>query len=276
MDLVQAVYRRRSIRTFQPGGLDPLLLQKIGRWIGEGVDTPFRTPIEFMLIEADKTPNGQKLGTYGTIKGADVYLAGGVRASAPMALEDFAYGFETMLLKMTTLGLGSCWLGAAFKRDQFAELMGLAEDRIIPAVSPLGFAAQKARLRESITLKIMNARQRKPAIDLFFAERFQKPLSLDEDRRLPFELVRLGPSALNRQPWRIVSDKQGCHFYCLRKTKPGNGGSVDLTRLDMGIAMCHFDLGAKALGWRGEWRIENPGLSPLPENVLYAFSYIKK
>jgi hypothetical protein len=76
------------------------------------------------------------------------------------------------------------------------------------------------------------------------------------------EMVRLGPSASNKQPWRIVKHNGFWRFY-LRRT-PGYREDLikrildlcDLQRLDMGIAMCHFELTARELGLEGEWVVE--------------------
>ncbi len=78
----------------------------------------------------------------------------------------------------------------------------------------------------------------------------------------PLEMVRLGPSASNKQPWRIVKHDRFWRFY-LRRT-PGYREDLikrildlcDLQRLDMGIAMCHFELTARELGLEGEWVVE--------------------
>ena len=77
------------------------------------------------------------------------------------------------------------------------------------------------------------------------------------------EMVRIAPSASNKQPWRILKYNQFWRFY-LQRT-PGYRKDIikqilnlcDLQRLDMGIAMCHFELSAKELGLNGKWVIEN-------------------
>ena len=50
--------------------------------------------------------------------------------------------------------------------------------------------------------------------------------------------------------------------------------AVDLQRLDMGIAMSHFELTARELGLSGRWENIPPGLSPLPERTEYVWSWI--
>ena len=83
-------------------------------------------------------------------------------------------------------------------------------------------------------------------------------------------MVRLAPSASNKQPWRLIKVGAAWHFY-LRRT-PGYGSGIvarflaknDLQRVDMGIAMCHWELTAQEAGLKGSWANQNPGLA-LPD-----------
>jgi hypothetical protein len=49
---------------------------------------------------------------------------------------------------------------------------------------------------------------------------------------------------------------------------------VDLQRLDLGIAMSHFELTARELGLGGRWEKRPTSLSPLPERTEYVQSWI--
>jgi len=86
------------------------------------------------------------------------------------------------------------------------------------------------------------------------------------------EMVQLAPSASNKQPWRILKYKNFWRFY-LRRTPGYRKDPVkrilnlcDLQRLDMGIAMSHFELSAKESGLRGKWVVEeNLDKNPKPQ-----------
>jgi hypothetical protein len=79
-------------------------------------------------------------------------------------------------------------------------------------------------------------------------------------------MVRLGPSASNKQPWRVVERGAAWHLYIQRT--PGYRerwvmrllNIADMQRLDAGIAMCHFELTAAELGLEGTWAIEAPDI----------------
>ena len=74
----------------------------------------------------------------------------------------------------------------------------------------------------------------------------------------------MGPSASNRQPWRIVRDEAGFHFYVQRSAGYRDviklARVVDLQRVDLGIAMCHFGLTATETGLSGAWEVRDPGI----------------
>ena len=110
--------------------------------------------------------------------------------------------------------------------------------------------------------------KRQPPRELFFREDFTTPLDIEgSGYAFPLEMVRLAPSASNKQPWRVIGKDGATHFY-LKRT-PGYRernkkmfGIADLQRVDMGIAMCHFHLAAKEAGLAGGWRFEDPGFEP--------------
>ena len=79
------------------------------------------------------------------------------------------------------------------------------------------------------------------------------------------EMVRLAPSASNRQPWRIIRHGVSWHFYVQRSSGYRRtarlGGVPDLQRVDMGIAMCHWELTAREAGLHGHWVVQEPAIA---------------
>ena len=49
---------------------------------------------------------------------------------------------------------------------------------------------------------------------------------------------------------------------------------ADLQRIDMGIAMCHFELVAQQCGLKGCWEVDDPGLEKPGESIEYTVSWI--
>lgn len=62
------------------------------------------------------------------------------------ATVDCSIALSFMLLRATELGLGSCWLGA-FDQNAVKELLGLPQEAVVVAVSPLGHPAETPAAR---------------------------------------------------------------------------------------------------------------------------------
>jgi len=114
-------------------------------------------------------------------------------------------------------------------RAAFEKTMELAEDEVMPCMSPLGYPAKKMSLRETMMRKGIKADERMAFEELFFDGSFASSLTKEKAGILcyPLEMVRLGPSAVNKQPWRIVIADHAAHFY-LKRSKGFNGGTIDM------------------------------------------------
>jgi hypothetical protein len=143
----------------------------------------------------------------------------------------------------------------------------------MPAASPVGYPAAKRSLRESMMRKALGASERLEFSKLFYNENFGAPLSPDAagNFREPLELLRLAPSATNKQPWRAVMRDGSVHFYEERSLKPSDLG--DIQKVDLGIALCHFDLARQEVGLEGAFVQSDPGIA-LPANTEYVASFV--
>ncbi|MEW6076942.1 MAG: nitroreductase family protein [Thermodesulfobacteriota bacterium] len=230
-------------------------------------------PARFTIIEKPFVKGAKvRLGNYGLQKNPRYFFAGAVKKSE-MARQSYGYLMEQLVLKATELGLGTCWLG--FFDRKFFEDFQTAPDELFPAACTVGHAADR-RLFEKISRAAIRADQRKNPETLFFEGGFSVPLSLPakDPYREALEMVRLAPSSGNSQPWRVVRDKDGSvyHFY-LHKAK-ALYFRAGLHHIDLGIAMCHFELAAKELGLPGAWRYQEPVLASLPPDTFYTMSWI--
>ncbi len=274
--VTELIKKRSSRRSFNGVEIDEDIRTKLSDFISEIGDAPFGTKVRFHLITAEFPKNGKVPGTYGFIKGAKNFIVGEMKRSK-MNLEDFGYLFESVILYATELGLGTCWMGGSLNRTLFAEKIGLSDGFFIPAISPLGYYVEKRHGVDTVVRFIAGSKNRKPWDDLFFNGDFSKPLNKSEagDYSTPIEMVRLAPSAGNRQSWRIVKDKNNYHFllhHSRRYDKMLKGS--DIQRLDIGIAMCHFEQSALELGLKGKWEIMEVDFGSLPEKTDYIVSWI--
>jgi len=276
---VQAIIEKRtSIRTYALMPLIPEVRGKLESFIYSPITSPFghKARFRFLEISLDDANEKHQLGTYGFISGAQYFIAGATERN-PFDLEHYGYAMEQIVLYATDLGLGTCWLGGTFNKTGFSQRMELEENEFVPAITPVGYAAEKRRFFENIMRWNLGAKLRKPWASLFFAENFDTPLS-DSDLgnyKIALEMVRLGPSARNGQPWRIVYDKKSNSFhFFIKKLLNGNIKRVaGYSRLDLGIAIAHFDLFCNEKQLPGKWTILNS--SPLKNDEFhYEISWI--
>lgn len=263
--VMQLIKARRSVRTYDGRAIEEdVVLQLLADTALCG--NPFGIPVAFRFLQAKE--HGLVCPV---VSGTEQYVGGKVK-KVPHACTAFGYSFEMFVLQAQALGLGTVWLGGTMNRAAFEKAMELGEDEMMPCASPLGYTADKMSVRESMMRKAIRADERLPFETLFFDGGTATPLSAQQagNLALPLEMVRLAPSAVNKQPWRVIVKDGAAHFYCKRSKGFGGGSTLDMQMIDTGIALCHFDVTAKACGLDVEFAQENPGLA---EDMEYVASY---
>ena len=266
MTVMEAIRSRRSVRTFDGSTLRQEDANKIMDY-ARTVGNPYGLPIEWYLLDAEKDGLSSPV-----IVGTDTFIAGKMKR-VPHAEEAFGFAFEKIVLFAQTIGVGTTWIGGTMNRSAFEKAVALGPDEIMPCVSPLGYPANKMSLRESMMRKGVRADSRLDFGELFFENAPGTPLTPDKAGHLRevFEAVRLGPSAVNKQPWRIVLCGNRAHFYEYKKNAMA-ADSMDMQKIDVGIALCHFEAVAGECGVKTAFEINNPDLST-PAGWQYIASY---
>ncbi len=272
----EAVKKRYSVRSYKEQDVELDKIKAIQSFV-DLLDNPFEKKVNFHYLDSRDMKDQQKLGTYGVIKGAEKYIGTTIKLE-PMALEALGYELEAVILYLTNLGLGTCWLGGTFNRKGFANAMNIGEDEMFPIITPYGYAATKKHMKETLMRKMIQADHRKEWNQLFYKNDFKSPLAKEEagDLEFPLEMVRLGPSASNKQPWRILLRGNACHFYEFKEPGYSNSFSYDIQRVDMGIGAAHFDFSVKERGIKGYFDTACEPELELPDHMEYAFSWIRE
>ena len=264
MTIIETIQNRKSCRTYGHKPIEPEKLAELRQFLATNTKTPFGSNVRFLLLDFNDMEIGElkKLTTYGVIKGARQFMVGtAIKQSG--AMEDYGYCMEKNILKATSMGLGTCLLGGTFKRGGFAGNIHLGDSELLPVISPVGYAAEKRSVVDRMFRLVAGSDQRKPRHELFFLHEFDTGLDQEHSGSFdtPLECVRIAPSASNKQPWRIMKDRdQGAFHFYLKRT-PGYGNlvkNIKLQNIDMGIAMCHFELSARELGLKGDWHVSDP------------------
>lgn len=253
--VIELIKMRTSCRSYDERDIEAITLQKLKDFIEE-INGATKIKVRFLVTYNNDIEGrtGKKLGTYGVISGVNSFIVGVLDIDEKDALE-FGYLFEKIVLFATDLGLQTCWLGGTFNKSNFKQNTRILENEFIPIVSPVGTKKEKPRVFESAMRAVIGANKRKPWSELFFEGNSLIPLNEHSagSYAVPIEMVRLGPSASNKQPWRIIKDNNAFHFFLCR-TKGYGVTTYDMQKNDMGIAKCHFELSAKELGLKGKWQ----------------------
>ncbi|SEM71096.1 Nitroreductase [Mesobacillus persicus] len=278
--VIETMRGRQSVRTYDGKSLSDADVNTIVDFINAEANLigPFggKGKIDFIQVDKNVTDKGIKLGTYGFIKNPVGYLIGTAK-NEKYALVEYAYIFHRLVLLVTELGMGTCWMGGTFNRNSFEKEIPLNEGEFIPCVTPLGYPKEKQRVFDKALRFVVKADNKKPWEKLFYDATFNSPLLKENaaEWETPIEMVRLGPSASNKQPWRLVlaEDRQTCHFYIEHTPNYSSSLGYDMQLLDMGIAMCQFELACEELNLDGSWLVEDPNLAELNEHTEYIVSW---
>lgn len=194
----------------------------------------------------------------------------------PYAGENAGFVMEDLLLKVTEMGLDSCWL--TFTGSEYIKTaLEIDSDLDVVAIAAFGYGEKTTRrlrlnVRSMSSVDVKAQRQYfQPKLgvgDLVFLEEWGSRSGVEEhigfyDDMLweAFYAASLAPSYLNRQPYGfLIRDGR---ITLVEKPDSYTGG-ID-AKLNLGIVLLHFS--AVASHWAGEvaWRLEEGSSLPLPE-----------
>lgn len=274
---IEIIKKRHSVRSFKNKKLSDRVIQLITAKIDSLQSGYFKNEIKFYLVNKANLQTNINFETYGLFKRAKYFLVSVVDENSynDQIYEDLGYLFESLVLYVTGLGLGSCWVCGTFNQRKFRKALELDDDEVIPAICPIGYSTANLSIREKIMKRMARSNSRKPWHQLFFEDGLSKPLIQDIVGKysIPLEMVRMAPSARNIQPWRIIKIGVYFHFYLDGKSNfLSVFDSYNFHLVDIGIAMAHFELSAKELNLNGKWISNDPKIN-LKNKLEYVISW---
>lgn len=184
--------------------------------------------------------------SYGLIRGCNSYIALIGDSRDKHIKEKIGYYGEYLVLKLTQMGLGTCWVGGTYDKKSIEKEIETKYSDEIYCVIALGhiFGTEKTNFEKVIGFFGKNNKSQK---DIFKTE---NPLNENKEWiEKGLECVYKAPSALNRKPWRFWYNGKNI---CLKSNKES-----EFDKIDIGIAMLHFQMGAEKAGFRGKWKFIN-------------------
>lgn len=254
-----AITDRHSSRTFEPRPIDSTLFDRLQDFCA-GLPPTTAARVALVPTAPAEVFTGFA-GGYGRVVGAPTALVVIGTESEPTVQECAGYLGEAVVLEATSLGLGTCWIAGFFDRAVASTLVPVAPGERVLAISPLGYAQSRPRAGERLLKRLAGSHKRKPITEV--APGFDTEGWPDWAKN-GVQLARNAPSAGNRQPWRFELDLgppssqshagpgERSGTLTVLSVKGGYEGNIS-RRLDCGIAMLHFEVGARMVGVSGRW-----------------------
>ncbi|UCH50609.1 MAG: nitroreductase family protein [Chloroflexota bacterium] len=275
VNIISAIHRRISVRHYEPRPVPEEVLQSVVKSGETSVALDDDIRIRFHLIEDGKLVSEQMTFLTGGkwLFGSSPHFIIATSEEKPLFMLNMGFRMEQMILFATEQGLGTCWIGGLFTEKRMGTFLGLEKDERVIALTPIGYPDTSLYgriIHGLIHLGSPDSRKRKRLEQIAFGTNWGSPLETQDDELLEaLECARLAPSWVNAQPWRFLvngreivaaadasgrysSVRDGKHYY----------------RLDVGIAMAHFFLAAKEIGWDGSWHVT--GFDPVHVVKQYA------
>ena len=240
-DLYEAIFRRKSVRKYAPGKLDPTMMEKVVSHLAElkPLFPEIRTEIKVMTSQDVK----------GMFKvDAPHFLAffSEVKERSPT---NAGFMLQQMDLFLSANEVGSCWQGGP---KPIRESMGTSE---LEFVILMAFGSPA----EDIHRKNVAEFKREPLEKISNVKGYGDLL----------EPARLAPSGMNNQPWFFSGENGAIDVSYARSM------IVDrMNQISSGIALCHMWLAANHSNKKVEFRIDRSADANPPKKYSYVASML--
>ncbi len=220
MSLKEAIEARHSVRAYkeQPlsEGIVNVLQDRIAELNREG-------QLHIQLILNEPKAFLGTLAKYGRFRGVNNYIVMAGRKTEDLD-ERVGYYGEHLVLLAQTLGLNTCWVGLSYSKVPGTYV--LDEGEKIACYIAVGYGETQGVAHKIKTIEqVSNATDKTP---LWF--------------KSGVEAALLAPTAVNQQKFsfKYVGINDGRHQVLAKR----GFSMIGYTQMDLGIAKCHFEIGA--------------------------------
>ncbi|MCY6369395.1 nitroreductase family protein [Clostridium ganghwense] len=245
LKLYEAIFKRKSVRKYKDDKISKDIIEKV-QFICDNIKGIYDN-IEFKTYIVDDTDMVEKMyggiiGKYGKIKAPQYIVVTSEEKEG--YLENLGYIFEKVILNLTEMGLGTCWIGTPFKKKVLNEIIKIQENHKPVFLIAFGYCEDSDKLYR----KNISEFKRKDMNELVEGK-------IQRGWKAIFEAARIAPSATNSQPWRFVVDNNYVHIYCIKRTNIISKKIYDnLNRIDMGIVLSHLDIAMQNFQCKKEFK----------------------
>ncbi|MDL2234209.1 nitroreductase family protein [Ruminococcaceae bacterium OttesenSCG-928-L11] len=160
MQVMEAIQARRSIRQYKPDAIEQEKLDQLAEAFRLSPSARNSQSWKLLIVRDPEKRDAlvQALGSRPPLVGAPVILCACGLNSSDMPCGhradsvDLSIALSFVMLEACDLGLGTCWMGS-HEEDKVRSVLGLPDSVTIPAITPLGYAAEApdARPRKALT-----------------------------------------------------------------------------------------------------------------------------
>ncbi|MBL4930749.1 nitroreductase family protein [Clostridium paridis] len=234
MNIIEAIYKRKSIRKYVPYNISQSDFGDVENLVNNVQSLYSEIQMKITLIkEGIKIQEISKgiIGSYGKIEAPHYMVITSEEKEG--YLENIGYTLEQIVLELADRGIGTCYIGGSIKKELLKDIMEIPSNQKPIIVVAFGYPANEPELE----IKELENFKRKALEDIIIG-------NYEEKFREIFNLVRVAPSAINLQPWRLYVNENSIDLYA-NKGNILTKGLSHFSELDSGIALKHLELGCK-------------------------------
>jgi nitroreductase len=237
----EAIFKRKSIRDYDPTPLDLNLLEEVSKNLQSLKPLLSDINTEFKIISPNQVTRKLR-------NNAPHYIAAFSEVKDSYKV-NVGFMLQQLDLLFSAMGLGSCWLGIPRPTKDVTESSDLE------FIILMSFGNSKETLYRTSASEF----NRKSLSDITDIEGADELL----------ESARLAPSAVNLQNWYFTGNKNEIHAYSAKSGffRTIVGGSY--YPVNMGIALCHLQIAAEHLGLKNRFTFDRAKDKNPPKNLEY-------
>ena len=221
MTIQEAIEARHSVRAYKGQPLAADVVEVLEERIKELNE---KGHLHMQLIRNETKAFEGKLAKYGKFRGVNDYIVMAGQKADDLD-ERIGYYGEQLVLLAQTLGLNTCWVGLSYSKVPGTYVLEAGE--VIKAYIAIGYGET-----QGVSHKIKSVEQVSNANDL-----------TPSWFRQGVEAALLAPTAVIQQKFffEYIPARDGKPVRVLAKR---NFSLIGFTQMDLGIAKCHFEIGA--------------------------------
>jgi nitroreductase len=237
MGRYEAIYRRKSIRKYSQEEVHVGIFDELRELIKDSKKLYDDIDMDFIIvengIEVQKVMHGL-IGGYGKIKAPHYIVA--TSEVKEGYLENVGFALESVVLGLTDMGIGTCWIGGNYKKETFEDIIDIKDNHVPVIIIAFGYVENE----NDLIRRAIKSKNRMDVNDFTFGIMPKEWINI-------MEAVKAAPSAVNGQPWRffVDEDTNTIDAYAIIKSGLFKKELQVTNRIDMGIGLCHLCIAAE-------------------------------